>query len=271
MSSLFSSLFVKHKNADQARDKRVLVVCLDVSGSMRAGDGIDRSRADPKKKPGDQPKCTRFESAKSDLLRYYHQLATADRLTDMHLLLFGEKLTEHLYVKNEEELAKILSNVTLEGETRTDLALKRSNELYDAHRVTPGANSSTFVTLVLTDGVPTKNGESYENLCGTIMETLIQGTEHMVHDADRATTFIQYGVSEYHESSAVRKFLAILDDDLQNHAEAYFNKKNPNMSHDKPIATFDCVDCGQQCTVRKGETDFWDSNIEHIIHLAVTD
>ncbi len=116
-----------------------------------------------------------------------------------------------------------------------------------------------------------------------IAELLVEGTDPMTRDEDRATLFCQYGSSEYKESSSISQFLNFLDDNLQDLSEQYFKTKYGEHS-ERCQNLYDACDTGKQYLswqekdpenkMKKSDNDRkkpWDSNIEEMFEIAISD
>lgn len=274
---MFTAFKAKNTSTEEAKKlSYVLFLCMDVSGSMGNQDAYDRKTG--------KANISRLEAAKNDAVEYMTQLSRVDRLAGCFLCLFGEKVTVHDNVRNPAELEKIFSNVRTEGATRTDLVIKESNKYFLEHmkKYTDAATRPAFFTLIQTDGSPTGGG-SEEEMKNNIAQLLVQGTDPMTRDEDRVTLFLQYGSSEYKDTSAVSQFLAFLDDNLQELSEEYFKihyKDQPERCQN----LYDACDTGKQFTswkekdpenkMKLSEADRskpWDTNIEKMFEIAICD
>jgi hypothetical protein len=263
---MFAALFNKVKNAESAHPMVSLVVALDCSGSMRATDAVDRKTL---KRGG----ITRLDAAKNDIRLHYGQLVQRDRICGCTLLAFGERLRSFSITSTAEleaALAKIEAN---EGLTRTDLMIAESNRLFTEFKKT--AKDATFCTVVYTDGEPTAVGKTAVECQETVARLLIEGTDGMTSDKDRATTFIQYG-----ETKSATEFLSFLDDQLTDLAIEYYKMSHPNATPDDYKDLYDACDTGGQCTswrvknpkrVVPDASVPWDSDIHDIVDEATSD
>lgn len=279
--SAFANLFTKAVQAQSATTIYEFVAALDISGSMRAGDGIDRSKFRKGVHFLQQTPCTRIEAAKADIKYHYKQLKVGDRLDKFTLLLFGERL-HVLTPKSEEELESALDAVKLEGSTRTDLAIAESNRLFLEHqkKCESTGRNVTFVTVVYTDGAPYVPGKNDMESKEIVANLLAEGTMPMKNDEDRATTFIQYGTSEYGDNSPARQFLCFLDNNLDELTKTLYLKNHPGVNPDSNFTLYDACDTGQQCQPwgdknpkRKDRESAvpWDNNIDDIVDEATSD
>ena len=252
------------------------VLAFDISGSMNnCKDAIDR------KNPRG-PLIDRLDAAKEAALRYMKQLTDSDMIVDCTLLLFGSKVHEHKNIKNAQQVESILNNLNkFENETRTDLLLKKTNEMFEDHltRYPDSTSRPCFYTLVLTDGAPTCNdGVIHDNIRNIVAETLVEGTVKMEKDDDRATTFLQIG-----ESQGATEFLQFLDDS-RDFTEKYLKSKYPGKKwgEDDSLNIFDACDTGKSCTTWKvkddkgvmtkvNRDDFWDEFIVNVIWMGFSD
>jgi hypothetical protein len=254
---MFASVFNKVKNADSAHPMVRLVVALDCSGSMRANDAVDRATG----KRG----VNRLMAAKSDIRAHYGQLSQRDRVSVCTLLVFGERL-RIFPIGSVAELDTVLSTIKAdEAFTRTDLVLGESNRLFAEFKKT--TSNETFCTIVYTDGEPTRRR--------AVANLLIEGTELMTDDKDRATTFIQYG-----EDASAAEFLSFLDHNLTDLAIELYKKDHPGATPDDYKDLYDACDMGGQCTpwskknpkkVVKDPSAFWDSDVHDVIDEATSD
>lgn len=283
--SFLSSLLgrrVQNTTIDVAKRLRVhLVMSLDISGSM-----VNNTDA---LNPAGGPYVDRFKAASANMLRYMDQLRSVDRLVQCDVLLFGERLHEFRNVRDTDALKAILANVRqFERYTRTDLVLSRANEYFfdfqRRHADEAEADRPTFVHLILTDGSPNDPDMSLVDVQTRIANLLVEGTDGMRRDEDRATLFVQYGTKDYAPSSAVSQFLRFLDDELQEVAAEYFKGRYP----EKYKTDDDCKDLYDACDVGKqGDTWAvkdpdakmkgvdrnapWDDDIDKMITIALAD
>jgi len=272
-------LKVKNTTTEQAQKLSFHVVfSIDISGSMQHEDAFDRNNV------VNGANLQRFEAAKRDALRWMGQLQSCDRLSSADMLLFGEKLYEHRNIRSVSQMKGILDEVQFEKYTRTDLALAAANRYFeeDCKKYGDKPNRPAFFNPVLTDGDPTAPGIDKDSVRNTVAELIVKGTDGMKRDQDRTTLIIQYGSTQYSPDSDVSKFLAFLDDSLQEMAEEYFRAKYPQMTEDELKNLYDACDTGKQCQTweekdpeRKmpsvNRQAFWDDDISLMFDIAISD
>lgn len=269
-----SGLFRTSAQASDSTRRITVVAAVDISGSMRTVDAVAREAYKEGKRMSEQFLVSRWEAVKYDVLFHYEQLQRSKRADDYVLVLFGQDI--HVSApKSFEELAGILNDVQLEGYTRTDLAIEECNIRFRMH-LKNREEDQTFVTIVYTDGAPSGPGMTEEAARVSVAEALARGTLDMPSDVSRATTFIQYGTTNYNPDSTTSKFLEYLDDHLDEVTRRLCREKIPSAG---AFTLYNTVDTGKQCmpwfevdpNVRgRPLTMPWDTRIDDIVTRAVS-
>ncbi len=279
--SIVSEGFYDVANTDLSTAKNLsvcMVFSVDISGSMRTVDGLDRKN--------NGQRISRFDAVCKDINMYLDQLVYNKRLFRCHLILFGEGVYVHKNVRTED-VNRILNEYKhkLERYTRTDLAVEQANVLYrefQEEKIPSYIGEVTFFNHIMTDGAPTSPTMNDETLKGRVADLLVEGMDGITKDTSRTTLFHQYGCNDFHPQSATSLFLSYLDDSLKLRAKEYFRMKYPDMNLDSMKDLFDIVDCGKQCSLWEEKDPLrrkksvnprnrWDDQIFKMVEIATCD